>query len=90
MPENTAGVVFFRGTGSVRVVLFNESTTSKGGIPMDKLGTVAGVLGILICICAIAGRFIGNPMVFHSEASTILLLGATSVVIGSFLKTFKK
>lgn len=57
---------------------------------MDKLGIVAGVLGILVCIVSVIGRYYGSPQVFGMEARTVLLIGTSLLVLGCFLKTFKK
>ena len=57
---------------------------------MGKLGSMAGVLGILVCILSVVGRFYGKPTVFGFHASSVLLLGTSLLAAGCFLKLLKK
>ena len=57
---------------------------------MEKLGTVAGILGVLVLGLAVVGRFHGAPTVHGFAAGTVFLVGTTLLVLGCFLRSFKK
>jgi len=57
---------------------------------MDKLGSVAGILGILVCVGAVIGRYHGTPLVLGFTAPTVLLGGTSLLALGCFLRSFKK
>ena len=67
-----------------------KNAVQNKGDPMEKLGTVAGFLGILVCITAVIGRFVGTPLVFHLKAPAVLLAGGCLLLAGIFLRSFKK
>ena len=45
----------------------------------NLLGTVAGYLGIAICVVAVAGRFYGAPAFLGFAARSVLLMGIASM-----------
>lgn len=57
---------------------------------MGKSGIVAGVLGILVCILSVAGRFYGEPTIFGFSATSMLLVGTSLLTLGCFLRLLKK
>ncbi len=52
----------------------------------NLLGTVAGYLGIAICVVAVAGRFYGAPTFLGFAASSVLRMGIASMVLGCWAK----
>jgi hypothetical protein len=52
----------------------------------NPLGTVAGYLGIAICVVAVAGRFYGAPAFLGFAASSVLQMGIASMVLGCWAK----
>ncbi len=52
----------------------------------NLLGTVAGYLGMAICVVAVAGRFYGAPAFLGFAASSVLLMGIASMVLGCWAK----
>jgi hypothetical protein len=57
---------------------------------MGRLGSVAGVLGILVCVAAVFGRFCSLRTIHGFSAGSVLLVGTTLLVLGCFLRSLKK
>jgi len=57
---------------------------------MGKLGALAGILGMLVWGFAVFGRFYGAPSIHGFSAVTVFSLGTGMVVLGCFLRSFKK
>lgn len=53
---------------------------------MSSCGTLAGILGELICIAAVVGYFHGKPTVMGHKAITIFTIGIGFMVLGCFKK----
>ena len=53
---------------------------------MSGCGTVAGILGELVCLAAVYGRFNGAPTVMGHKAISIFTVGVGLMVLGCFKK----
>ncbi|MEM7247903.1 MAG: hypothetical protein AAF533_21380 [Acidobacteriota bacterium] len=56
---------------------------------MDKLGPlskVAGIVGIVFCIIAVAGRFYGEAEIFGFQAVNLFLSGVGGMAFGNWLR----
>ena len=53
---------------------------------ISGLGTVAGLLGVLFCIAALAGRFYGDPAFLGYKALSIFHVGVGLMVFACFAK----
>ena len=53
---------------------------------LSKLGTISGVVGILICLAAVAGRFYGEKMFLGFQAINVFIVGIAFLVIACWLK----
>ena len=53
---------------------------------LSKIGTVIGVLGILVCIASVLGRFIGDAIVVEFQAINVFIVGVGLIVMGCFAK----
>ena len=53
---------------------------------LNKLGTISGVLGILICLAAVAGRFYGEKAFLGFQAINIFIVGIAFLVIACWVK----
>jgi hypothetical protein len=53
---------------------------------LKRIGTAAGILGCVVCLAAVAGRFYGEPLFLGWAASHVLLLGAAILVFACWSK----
>jgi len=53
---------------------------------LSKIGTVIGVLGILVCFASILGRFIGDAIFMDFQAINVFIIGIGLMVLGCFAK----
>lgn len=56
------------------------------GKMMGVCGTAACFLGGLVCILAVAGRFIGTPSVLGFQAINVFIVGVGLMVLGCLKK----
>ena len=49
------------------------------------MARAAGVVGLLLCVAAVASRFAGNYLVGSYQVGTLLLAGIAAMAAGSFL-----
>jgi len=57
---------------------------------MSKLaccGKIVGLLGVVVCIIAVIGRYKGAATIFHHEASSLFLAGVGLMVFAILAKT---
>jgi len=53
---------------------------------LSKIGTVMGVLGILVCLASVLGRFIGDAIFMDFQAINVFIVGVGLLVMGCFAK----
>lgn len=53
---------------------------------LAPLGTLAGCVGMIICILSVIGRSYGSPQVLGLEASSFFLIGVGVLVWACWLK----
>ena len=53
---------------------------------LGKLGTISGVLGILICLVAVLGRFYGQPTFLGFQAINVFIVGIAFLALASWIK----
>jgi len=53
---------------------------------LNKLGTVSGIVGILICLVAVAGRFYGEKVFLGFQAINVFIVGIAFLVIACWVK----
>lgn len=53
---------------------------------LSLLGTVAGLLGILICLASVAGRFYEEPMFLGFRAINVFIVGMGFMVLACLAK----
>ena len=53
---------------------------------MKHLGNFIGVLGIIVCIASILGRFLNQPGVFQFQAINVYIVGTGLIACGCFAK----
>ena len=53
---------------------------------LDSIGTVLGLLGILVVIAAVAARLSGHYFLFGTETRALLIGGIALLVIACFTK----
>ena len=53
---------------------------------LNLVGSVAGYLGIAVCLVAVAGRFYGEPEFMGFEASSVLNMGIAFMVLGCWAR----
>lgn len=53
---------------------------------LSRLGMVAGLLGVLICIAAVAGRFYEDPGFLGFRAINVFIVGIGFMVLGCLAK----
>ncbi|MHC4910836.1 MAG: hypothetical protein ACYTF9_14095 [Planctomycetota bacterium] len=53
---------------------------------LDPIGSALGILGMVICLVAVAGRFFGDPLVRGFEAIDIFIVGVGLIATACFAK----
>jgi len=53
---------------------------------LNKIGTVIGVLGILVCLASVLGRFVGDAVFIDFQAINVFIIGVGLLVLGCFAK----
>ena len=53
---------------------------------LNKIGTVIGVLGMLVCLASVLGRFIGDAILVEFQAINVFIIGVGLLVLGCFAK----
>lgn len=53
---------------------------------LNKLGTISGVLGILICLAAVAGRFYGEKAFLGFQAINVFIVGIAFLALACWIK----
>lgn len=53
---------------------------------MVKVGNVIGVLGLVVCLLAVVGRFVNEPSLFSFQAINVYMIGVGLVAAGCFAK----
>ena len=53
---------------------------------LNKLGTVSGIVGILICLVAVAGRFYGDPVFLGFQAINVFIVGIAFLALACWIK----
>jgi hypothetical protein len=53
---------------------------------LERLGTALGVLGLLVCAMAVAGRFYGERELFGFQAINFFILGIGAITTACWAK----
>jgi hypothetical protein len=53
---------------------------------LNKLGSISGFVGILICLVAVAGRFYGQPTFLGFQATNVFIVGIAFLALASWIK----